>query len=204
MRARTNAHTQSPHANVELQKNQRARARTVPLKPKIRPLQTWPSEQSASLEAVPAHGSSTARGQRGADGSGSVLCQESLRAAWPSSNPPATAEGGRGDLKREVLKPPRRAIHQPNLPPPLKTVLRMNPRGEGFPVRAVSLLQPPQKTRAAAVKKRCHAELRLHGQATRGGVCVWGCGCVLALPNTTTNSTRKQKYLLKKKLTSAK
>lgn len=146
-----------------------ARARTVPLKPKIRPLQTWPSEQSASLEAVPAHGFSTARGQRGADGSSSVLCQESLRAAWPSSNPPATAEGGRGDLKREVLKPPRRAIHQPNLPPPLKTVLRMNPRGERFPIRAVSLLQPPHKTRFAAVKKWCHAELRLHGQATRSG-----------------------------------
>lgn len=158
----TNAYTQSPHANMELQRTS-APARTVPLKPKIRPLQTWPSEQSASLEAGPAHGFSTARGQKGADGSGSVLCQESLCAAWPSSNPPATEEGGRGNLKREVLKPPRRAIHKQNLPPPLKTVLRMNPHGEGFPIRAVSLLQPPHKPQRTEVKKRCHAELRLHG-----------------------------------------
>lgn len=89
-------HTQSTCKHGTSKEPALARARTVPLKPKIRPLQTWAGQQSASLEAGPAHGFGAARGPKGADGSGWVPCQESLRAAWPSSNPPATEERGGG------------------------------------------------------------------------------------------------------------
>ena len=158
----TNAYAHSPHANTELQRTS-ARARTVPLKPKIRPLQTWPSEQSASLEASPAHGFSTARGQKGADGSGSVLCQESLCAAWPSSNPPATEEGGKRQLEEGSFKTPTQSYSQAKSPSAFKNCLKNESTWGGIPVRAVSLLQPPHKTRCTEVKKSCRAELRLRG-----------------------------------------
>lgn len=64
----------------------------------------------------PARGFSAAHGQRGPDGSGWVLCQQSLSAAWPSSNPPATKEED-GKAKRQLEEgsfnpPPCRAIHK--------------------------------------------------------------------------------------------
>lgn len=165
------------------------RARTVPLKPKIRPLQTWPRNsrhlwrlalQRASAQHV------VRRVQMAAAGS----CAR--KASVPRGPPPIhqPREGGRkGDLKREVLKPPRRAIHKQNLPPPLKAVLRMNPHGQGFPVQAVSLLQPPHKTRCAAVKKPCQAELPLRSSAAETG------GGCFSLPDNT--HTRDAKYPLK-------
>lgn len=118
-------------------------AGTVPLKPKIRPLQTWPSEQSASLaplEAAPAHGSSSARGQRGADGRGWVRCQESLRAAWPSSNPPPRSRGKR-QLGEGSFKTPTQSYSQAKSPSSFKGRLRTDLHG-GIPRTGSSLLQP--------------------------------------------------------------
>lgn len=136
-------HTQSTCKHGTSKEPALARARTVPLKPKIRPLQTWAGQQSASLEAGPAHGFGAARGPKGADGSGWVPCQESLRAAWPSSNPPATEErggggggggGGRGNLKREVLKPPTRSYsHKRNLPSAFPNCLKNESTRGGIP-----------------------------------------------------------------------
>lgn len=111
-----------------------ARAGTVPLKPKIRPLQTWPSERSASLaplEAAPAHGSSSARGQRGADGRGWVWCQESLCAAWPSSNPPPRSRGKR-QLREGSFKTPTQSYSQAKSPSSFKGRLRTDLHG-GIP-----------------------------------------------------------------------
>lgn len=57
----------------------------------------WPGEQSVSLappEAAPAHGFGMTRG---ADGRDSILCQKSLHAVWPSSNPPSADKEERAD-----------------------------------------------------------------------------------------------------------
>lgn len=56
------------------------------------------------------------------------------KASAPCGPPPTRRHGagGRGNSEREVLKPPRRAIHKHSLPPPLKAVSRTDAHG-GIP-----------------------------------------------------------------------
>lgn len=99
-------------------------------------------------------GFSAARGQQGADGSGSVLCQQSLSAVWPSSNPPATKEedgGANRQLEEGSFKPsPCRAIHKHKISVCFyNLVLRMNLCREGFPV------QPSHTIQCTEAKESC-------------------------------------------------
>lgn len=108
-----------------------ARTGTVPLKPTIGALRTQPGERLHGALHMALH-MAAAQHVAGAQMAAPGPRQQSLRTAWLLPLPPE----GKRRLRREVSKPPYRAV-----PSAYKVVLGLI-RRQDFPVRAASLLMP--------------------------------------------------------------